>query len=105
VSNALSDLVRQLNRDGYEASFNAKYGTIDVARVHGRPLLDPWPLQIRPEQLGEVLADVRDRERVGSSEAVALLAVTIESDIGVYASTQGPFALDRHGRVTPSVAE
>lgn len=100
VSTVIADLVTRLNRDGYEAVFNAKYGTIDVVRINGRPLLDPWPLQIRPHQLHEVLASVQDREHVGASEALALLAAMIASDIGTYPSTDGPFVLDRFGYVT-----
>lgn len=95
----MANLITRLNRDGYEASFNAKYSTIDVVRINGRPLLDPWPLLIDPPQLREVLASVADREQVGSSEALALLAAMIESDIGIYQSTDGPFALNQFGYV------
>jgi len=100
MSTVMADLITRLNRDGYQASFNPKYGTVDIVRVNGRPLLDPWALQIDPQQLRDVLASVEDRELVGSSEAIALLAAMIESDIGTYQPTEGPFVLNQFGYVT-----
>lgn len=100
MSTVIADLITRLNRDGYQASFNANYGTIDIVRTNGRPLLDAWALQIGPQQLRDVLASVRDREQVGSFEAIALLAAMIESDVGTYHPTEGPFVLNSSGYVT-----
>lgn len=105
MSTDLAELVERLNRDGYEAWFNAEYGTIDIVRVDGRPLLDPWPLEISPSHLHAVLTSVAHREQVGRSESFALLAAMIESDVETYESADGPFALDKHGYVTRRPAE
>jgi hypothetical protein len=99
VSTVLADLIAQLNRDGYKASFNSTYGTIDISRVKGKPLLDPWPLEIGPAHLERVLVSLKDREGVGSREAIELLAAMIEQDLGVYELTDGPFGLNEHGGV------
>jgi hypothetical protein len=99
VSTTLADLITRLNHDGYEASFNARYGTVDISRVKGRPLLDPWPLEISPVHLERVLVSLKAREGVGSREAIDLLAAMIEQDIGVYELAVGPFGLDGYGRV------
>ena len=99
VSNELSDLVAQLNRDGYEARINPNYGTIDITGVKGRPLLDPWPLLIDLPRLKHVLIGMKAHLglRASTKQAIETLAFQIESDVKTYSSADGPFALDQHG--------
>ena len=102
VSSLFADLVARLNSHGLEASRNTKYGTIDIVRSHGRPLLDPWPLKVDLEQLRHVLEAIKSREGIGTSDAVDLLAYVIEQDMDVYRAVDGPFALNEHGYVVPT---
>lgn len=102
MSSALSDLVVQLNRAGCESSFNSAYGTIDIVRVAGRPLHDPWALAVTPAQIDEIVASLARREGVGRADAKALLAATIAVDVHVYGPRQGPFRLDQNGYAVPA---
>lgn len=102
MSSALSDLVVQLNRAGCESSFNPAYGTIDILRVAGRPLHDPWAPVVTAAQLDEILTSLSRREGVGRADAKALLAAVIAGDVRVYRPRQGPFRLDQNGYAVPA---